>query len=195
MSAHSPYGEKEMLLRIADGDEEAFSMLYRLYARKIFPYLFKLIGSEEAVEDVIQNTFLALWLYRLQLPEVDNLSGYIYRTAANQGFNWMSRNKRYREIEKKVASESDTPVDFTFQQVLFKETERLVNLVVSELPEKRREIFRLHRDKGLSYNEIAEQLGIAPSTVRNTISAALDNIRKRLIESGILVFIIFFYRQ
>lgn len=193
MALNNLNNERELLARIAEGDEAAFSVLYRHYARRMFPFLFKMTGSEDAAEDVIQNTFLSLWLNRVHLAELENFGGYIFRTAGNHAYNLLARNLNTKKRETIAAGEAPGPQDTTSQEVLFKEAQKLVNQAVSELPEQRKKIFRLYREERLSYNEIAERLNISPSTVRNSMAAALESIRKKLAALGLSLFFILFF--
>lgn len=196
MPIENLHTEKELLLKIAQGDEVAFAVLYRHYARRMFSFLLKVTGSEDTTEDVIQNTFLSLWLNRVRLPELENFSGYIFRMAGNHAYNWLAKNLNTKKLETIAAGEASGPQDTTSQDIFFKEAQRLISQAVSELPEQRKKIFRLYREEGLSYNEIAEQLNISPSTVRNSMASALESIRKKLTASGLSIFfILFFYFQ
>lgn len=193
MSEHLLYEERKLLMLIAEGDETAFASLYRYYGRRIFPFLLKLTGSEVAAEDVMQNTFLSLWLNRMRLPEIENFSGYVYRAAGNQAYTWLTKNKNVQVLETAAAGASAGSQDLTSQEVHFREAQRLINEAVNELPGQRKKIFRLYREGGYSYNEIAEQLNLSPSTVRNSVAAALDAIRKKLSDTGFSIFFVLFF--
>lgn len=193
MSTIQPYEEKELLLRISEGDEVAFAVVFRHYGRIVFPFLLKLTGSEGAAEDILQNTFLSVWLGRTRLPEIENFSGYIYKAAGNQASTWLAKSRRVQGLEATAAGKGSGPQDFTTQAVYFREAKRLVDEAVNGLPGQRKKIFKLYRDEGYSYNEIAGQLQISPSTVRNSIASALESIRKKLAEAGLLIFFILFF--
>lgn len=193
MSTSQLFDERELLSRIAEGDENAFAIVFRYYARKLSPFLLKLTGSETAADDVIQNTFLSLWLTRVRLPEIDNFGGYIYKAAGNHAYTWLAKSRNQQALETRVAGDATGPQDLTSQAVYFNEAKRLIGEAINELPEQRKRIFRLYRDGGYSYNEIALQLNIAPSTVRNSVASALEAIRKKLSGEGLLIFFILFF--
>jgi RNA polymerase sigma-70 factor (ECF subfamily) len=79
LSDNLPYDEKELLTRIADGDEKAFEKLYRSYARELIPFFVRLTSNESAANDLLQNTFLAVWLDRTKLKEINNINAYLYK--------------------------------------------------------------------------------------------------------------------
>jgi RNA polymerase sigma-70 factor (ECF subfamily) len=72
------------------------------------------------------------------------------------------------------------PSNFQENRLDYNTLETEINKAVDELPEKRKEIYRLSREKGLSYKDIAEQLGVKPKTVENQINLALKHIKTRL---------------
>jgi RNA polymerase sigma-70 factor (ECF subfamily) len=193
MSTIQPYEEKELLSRIAEGDEIAFAAVFRHYGKKVFPLLLRLTGSEGTAEDVLQNTFLSIWLNRARLPEIDNFSGYIYRAAGNQASNWLTKSRALQAVETNAAGQAPGPQEFTDQAVYFREAKRLVDEAVDGLPGQRKRIFRMYREEGYSYNEIAAQLNISPSTVRNSVASALESIREKLTEAGLFIFFILFF--
>lgn len=189
-SDNAQYTESQLLAGTAAGDENAFARLYTVYAEKLFPFLVRLTGDNAAGEDIVQDTFLAVWLNRDQLPEIKDFKAWVYRIAANRASTWMSKHRLIRRTEEKVAILATG--DTTMREVLYNDVSRLVNQAVAELPAQRRNIYQLYRHGSLSYNEIAGRLNISPSTARTAVSLALAYIRDRLKEAGLPVILIFF---
>jgi RNA polymerase sigma factor (sigma-70 family) len=72
-----------------------------------------------------------------------------------------------------------------------KELHTVIDRIVADMPAQRKRIYFLHRQQGMKTTEIAGQLGITPSTVKNALSAAVKTIRERLAESGYLLYAIY----
>ncbi len=187
------HNQEELLTRISEGNELAFATLYKMYARKLLPFIVKLTGSKSAAEDIIQNTFLSVWLNRDKLLTIENLNAYIYRIAANNSYTWLAKNKIIRRTELQASAKIIEAQDTTSQQILFNEAKKLVDEAIRELPSQRKKIFQLYRENGLKYKEIAGQLDISPSTVRTSVSVALEHIRIKLTEAGLYIFFILFF--
>lgn len=181
--------EKELFLRIADGEEQAFNELFRIYLPQIHRHIYQIVRSETAAKDIIQEVFLHLWLGRYRLPEVDNPSAWIFRIAYNQSFSYLKKQS-YREksqntieniAEEKIASRD------TEEALDLSEINQLIQKAVRELPPQSRRIFQLNRLNGIKPAEIAEELQISVQAVRNALTRSGKFIRDHLAKNGIFI--------
>ncbi|MBO9635924.1 MAG: RNA polymerase sigma-70 factor [Chitinophagaceae bacterium] len=170
--------DKELLLQIAAGDETAFSVLFDRYKDKLFTFLFRLTGSADAAEDLIQNIFLKLWTSRESLEEIEHFTAYIFRMGRNMMLNDIRKNAResllLAEIKKEMATEQHSlsdPCDIS-------ELRQKLQEAVNRLPPQQKKIYQLSRESGLKREEIAAMLAISPSTVNNHLFQALKSIRE-----------------
>lgn len=182
--AHSD--ERELFRRIAEGEESAFRECYHRYGRLLFPFLLRLTRSESLTEDLIQETLLRVWLRRDQLTEVGYPRAWIYRIASNLALNWMERQGvRERALERVgETAEAGTMENDPHTTLTVRAIREVVAAAMAELPERRRLIYRLHRVEGLKMAEIAEQLGVSESTVKNTVMVATRFIREQVEKAG-----------
>ena len=190
MSDNVSYNERELLLKIAEGDERAFEELYLQYDDMLYSFLIKLTKLEHIAEEIIQETFLRLWLNRDKLSDVEHPRAYIHRMAANISANWMKQHfLSNRKIQRYQYQQMNLDADTTSTETGFaiKELSALVTKIIADMPEQRRIIYTLHRDSGLKSHEIAARLNISASTVRNTIASAVKLIREQLQKEGYLV--------
>jgi RNA polymerase sigma-70 factor (family 1) len=193
LSDDSLYIDKQLFNRVAEGDEAAFKELYQKYAPQLWPFLMKLTKSEDASDELIQEVFIRVWINRDQLDNIDNPRAWLYRIASNQAHNWF--NKNILERKAAVKHQQNTPEDATIDTNLhLRQMMMAVNTAVSELPQQRRTIYRMNRDRGMKAAEIAQELNISVFTVKNTLAASVKFIRQRLEEQGYftLLLIIFF---
>ena len=180
------HDEKALLQQIAQGDEAAFSTLFYAYLGNLQPFIMKLTRSEEDTKEVIQETFIRLWMSRDKLGEVQTLHAWIYTIAANECYRFLkkrsSREQRLSDLTRADTSAvGDQPALYALQ---LKEVNRLVREAVSQLPQRRRRIYQMSRDEGLKIPEIAAALHISPNTVKNTLVSSLGFIRKYLVAKG-----------
>lgn len=177
------YSDNELLSRIAEGEEHAFSTLYFRYDTMLYTFLLKLTRSGSTAEELLQEAFLRLWLYRDGLAEVEHPSAYIHRIAANLSHRWLQQQFRHQQMlreQQPPPGAASNPED----SLRWKDLEALVPRIIEDMPEQRCRIYQLHRDGGLSFAEIAEQVGVTACTIRNTITAAIRQIREQLLEAG-----------
>lgn len=185
-SIDSTYNEAELLLRLATGDEAAFAAVYRHYYSYMFPFLIRFTGSATDAEEVIQETFMRVWLSRDQLQDVLNFKSWLFTIASRQHLQRLRKELRLKEKADRYAAQDtseagiDTP-DITFE---LEEIKTTIREAVSKLSEQRKKIYLLSREKGYSPTEIAKLLDLTPQTVHNTLSAALKHIREHLERSG-----------
>jgi RNA polymerase sigma-70 factor (ECF subfamily) len=178
--------EKDLFLRIAEGNEPAFRELYQLYGRLMLPFLTKLTGSQDIADEIIQEVFLRVWLYRDKLPGIDYPRAWIFQIGANQAHTWLKKNTRAARaawLHQDVQVIADNPVEASLTVNAIK---ALVQQAIEELSPQRRRIYLLQREHGMKPAEIASQLGLSVSTVKNTLLVAAKDIREKVEKAGYL---------
>ncbi|SFF10106.1 RNA polymerase sigma-70 factor, ECF subfamily [Chitinophaga sp. CF118] len=185
--------EQELLLRIAEGDEHAFRELYFRYDTMLFTFLLKLTRSDIIAEELLQETFLQLWLHRDSLADINYPRAYIHRIAANLSHRWLKQHLLHRKVLAERELQQDLVINDIEDSLAWKDISILIVRIIEKMPEQRRKIYQLHRDSGLSSGEIATIMGVSSSTVRNTIVVAVRNIREQLLEAGYTLLLISFF--
>lgn len=180
MSDYNLHNEKDLLLRVAEGDENAFRQVFDNYRPKLYTYLLRLSESKEIAEDCVHDVFVKLWTNREKMPGVENLNAYLYRMAHNHAFNGL----------RKMATETLVLAELTNQGVPVqedpdmalnrKEVRQFIQDAISKLTPKQREVFIMSRELGLKQAEIAERLGISVLTVKAHLTDALNALRTEI---------------
>jgi len=174
------YNEKDLFLRIAEGDESAFAIIFHRHKSLLFDYGMKITKSQVAAEELVQECFVKLWLARKNLQTVDNPVGYLHMMARNAGVDYLRRLSLDAGMQQKVWAGISETENSTLQKVQVSETQRLIDEAVAQLPPQQRTIFLLSRYEGLNYEQIGGQLGIANNTVKNHLVKALKFIKEYL---------------
>lgn len=183
MASNQTDNERELLLRVAEGDEQAFRELYDIYERLLRPYLADLTKSESNAGDLVQETLLRVWLNRDRLSSLDHPRAYIYRIAANLAYTWL-KNQLVRKRSEKISAEDTQVSDEGETSMTVKAIRHVVRQAVNSMPLQRSRIYLMHREQGMKATEIARELGISVSTVKNTLSQALSHIREEVKNAG-----------
>jgi len=181
------YDEAALVLQVAEGNENAFAELYRIYVPLLTPFIYGITKSEAMVDEMIQEAFLRLWVSRDKLYEIKNPRGWIFKITANICYTWLRRLIVERNIVQNMEVQSVTD-DITGEEsvdvkILMKEIREAVNA----LPPGRKKIYRMSREQGMTIAEICASLGLSASTVKNTITKSLQTIRERLQSKGYTV--------
>ena len=189
---NSSYIEDQLFIRISEGDEAAFTFCYTDYGKMLRPFLFKLIGTRESAEEIIQEVFLKVWLHRDRLAEVENPRSWLFRVAANTGRSWLKK-KMMIEQHLRVRQAAEATHDPMPERLDMLKIASLVQETIQSFPTQRKLIYRMSREEGLKPAEIAERLQVSVSTVKNTLLTALKTIRENIEEAGLLGTFFFFF--
>lgn len=142
-----------------------------------------LVKSDSIAEEVVQETFLRVWLNRDQLPGIEYPRSWIFSIASNLCFNFF-RSQLREERRIRVVAGAGVPEPDVLEETERKEVREAIREAVHQLSGQRRLIWQLHREQGLKQAEIARQLGISLSTVKNTIAQSMELIRQHLRGKG-----------
>lgn len=175
----------DLYKRVAAGDESAFRGLFEIYAPRLLAMAARITGSAAVADDLVQDTFLKIWIARDQLTEVTQPGAWIKKICFFQAVNYVRRQNIHDKVMDAVGQEEN----YLGEMVEFRQLLDLVNQAVQQLPEKQQQIYRLSREQGLSINEIAAHMGLAISTVKNLLVMALKNIRASLQKADYLPFL------
>jgi RNA polymerase sigma-19 factor, ECF subfamily len=188
--------EKTLLAKVATGDRPAFTRLYTSHLNILYRYIFLFTKSKEESEEILQDIFIKIWENREKLSEVDSFRNYLFRFAKNKLLDKIRHSQiRLRVLSeiKRTKSISETT---TSDQCAYREYYKVVQQAIEKLPPKRKHIFRLNIENGLSQDEIARELNISKSVVQKQIYSASHFVREYLFKHGEISFpilTIFFY--
>lgn len=174
-----PNDEQSWAFRIRAGDARAFEEAFHACYASMCGFVRALTGSHEAAEDIVQNVFQRVWQERRRLRPDGSLRSLLYRSAHNGALNYI----KHRNIELKWAQKSAHAANdrTAFNDpAAFNELSGAVDHLLARLPERCRTVFLLSRHHGLTYNEIAETLGISVKTVETQMGRALKALRAGL---------------
>lgn len=166
-----------LLSKVAQGDEKAFRYMWDIYYLKLFHVALYFVRSKELSEEAVSDVFFNIWQKRELLPSIENLDKYLYVAVKNQALQYL----------KKQVSQNKEPIDlYTVDffhdqnnpelQFLDSEFQALVQQAINSLPEKCKEVFRLHFSDKLKQREIGVLLDISEKTVGIHIMNAYKRI-------------------
>lgn len=168
-----------LLSQAAGGNEEAFARLFHLYKDKLFLFLYRISGSKETAEDIIQDVFLKMWLQKDRLSAIDNFNAFLFRATRNHMINQLRRMSKER-LARMESLKRKNPVHLPDAQLGLKNLQQSLNEIIAQLPPQQQNVYRLSREKNLKQEEIARQLGISISTLQNHLTRALKTIQEEL---------------
>ena len=187
--------EKELFVRMAEGDQAAFTKIFDHYEPRIYPFVLKITRSELSAEEIVQELFIKLWTNRAAAKKIENPRSYIFRMATNRTKKKKKTMARQVRIVEKATGQVVIERNVTEEMVDLKETEELINKAVQQLPEQQKKVYILSRREGLNADEIATKMNLSSKTVKNHLTEALHTIKERLQNSpgaaiALIVFLI-----
>ncbi len=167
-------------------DERAFEELFRSHYESLCRSANLLLNDADEAEEMVQNVFVTLWEKRSRLEITTSVKSYLYRSIRNASLNRIKHEKVKREYttEQELLSAPAAPAS---HQLLQKELQVQISLVIASLPEQCRLIFKMSRFEEMKYAEIADELGISVKTVENQMGKALKILRTKLKDYLILI--------
>jgi RNA polymerase sigma-70 factor (ECF subfamily) len=164
--------------KIQQGDKEAFESLFRTSYSTLCNFANNYLSSNNHSEDIVQEVFIKLWEKRNEIQIEQSVDAYLFQAVKNNCLNELKHDKVKSKHRMHVFhTESE------FEETDHMEADELKDLIqekIQSLPEKRRKIFKLSREEGMKYAEIAEQLNVSIKTVETQMSLALKYLRGNL---------------
>jgi RNA polymerase sigma-70 factor (ECF subfamily) len=185
--------DKELYLRLKEGDERAFKALFQKYYSSMCHFARQFLNDSEMAEETVQDMFVRIWEKRSSLNIETSVKHYFFRSVRNHCLNQIQHQKirqQYASRMKETAYQEIDPDQNYIEVDLMERIEKSID----SLPAK--EIFRLSREQGLKYKEIAEKLNISIKTVEAQMGLALKHLRDELKEfSNHLVSMFFLFKK
>lgn len=174
--------ERSLVLRLIEGDEDAFCELYAAYKNRLIYFAMRFLKSREYAEDVFQDAFTVVWQSRRFIDPDASFSSYLYTIIRNRLLNQLRDAANEEKLKESILSQALDYTDDTKREVMLNDLKFIISRALEQLTPRQREIFEMSREAQLSHKEIAGELGISVNTVQEHISSSLKIIRTYLIK-------------
>jgi RNA polymerase sigma-70 factor (ECF subfamily) len=169
---------KELLQQIAAGDQAAFRIVYSSYYRRLLQFALSIVKTRESAEEIVEDVFVRIWQQRDKITAIQHLRVYLYTATKNSSLNYLSRQAKasitepFDHIHVGLGESSHTP-----EQILITaEIQQKIRAAIEVLPPRCKMIFKLVREDGLRYKEIAGILNISVNTIDVQMAIAVKRI-------------------
>lgn len=166
--------------RFMDGDDAAFSELYRRYMNELLAYGLKIGFNEEACKDAIQDVFYHLITKRDHLSHIQNVEFYLLQSLKNRLFDLYEVKSKLSRVDYDdiILDNEENVIDAIIERENELQLKNEIEKSLSVLPPKQRKIVFWHYHLNLSFAEIATILDAKPDTIRKSIHRALQKMRE-----------------
>lgn len=166
--------------RLRRDDKNVMKIIFDLYHLRIYKFSVVYLKNNQDAYDLVQDVFIKIWESRFSLNADTNFEAYMFTIARNTMISLIRKRLTEQKYLTHVAHAGNTNNAETDEYTNFNFLKQQYDTLIELLPEKRKEIFILSREKGLSNREIALLKGISEKTVENQITRALSFFRQHL---------------
>ena len=178
--------EHTLVLRLIEGDENAFCELYAAYKNRLIYFAMRFLKSREYAEDVFQDAFSVVWQTRRFINPDTSFSSYLYTIVRNRILNQLRDLANQDKLREQIFSQAVDYTNETKDEILVNDLRQFITRALQQLTPRQREIFEMSREQQMSHREIAESLGISVNTVQESISTSLRTLRTYLKKNSIV---------
>lgn len=173
--------EKELVIRLKNGDHDAFERLYNQYWNQVYNFCRLYIKSVDDTKEIVQQVFIKIWEARNVIKENENFKGFLFIITRNLIFNINKKtfNENFYKFSVLTAFSAEPGYEIE-EEISATQLKEYIYQLIDTLPARQREVFLLSRKSHLSYKEIAMRLGISERTVENHITKAMKYLRENL---------------
>jgi RNA polymerase sigma factor, sigma-70 family len=173
--------EERYVAALKEGSREAFTMLYNLYADRLYSFALVQTKSKQMAEDVVQDTFLKLWNNRTNLNCYGNVQALVFTMARNLIIDAFRRQVANIDIEAYFNLHEALPSTASPEESLyFNETKEYLEQAKAKLSNKECKIYEMSREQDMPIKKIAQTLNLSPQTVKNYLTSTLKVFRSQL---------------
>ena len=169
----------EMALGLLQGSKEMFGMIYEKYHHALYLNVIKLIQDPVETQDIVQDTFLALWAKRQEIDVERSIGGWLFTVSYHRSVDLLKRKLR-QSAYTQLAADDAQELDKAFAESQWS----LVQEAINNLPPQKRRVFQLCKLEQRTYEEAAAELGISKYTVNEYLKEGMVFIRKYVREKA-----------
>ena len=183
---------EKWVIELKMGSYKAFEELYSGYFDLLYGYIYGLIRSHSQAKEIVQDSFIKIWLHRSKIDPALSFKAWLFRIAKNQLINDIKKSYADPMFEDYILHcENNNLVaqpDQEFDLELFR-----IALVKAKdkLSPRQLQVFELCKEEGLSATEVAKQLNITEASVYNYLTQSLSTLRNEMKEMSFLFFLFF----
>jgi len=165
---------------LIDGHDPVVKIIYSKYHNKVYNLALRFLKDKDLASEIVQETFIKLWINRSKLDPSGNLWLYLFVIAKRLSLNKLREINRSQNLFDKLVSRIEQMHNPTEDTVMEKDLLSYTEKIVSTLPKQQQKVYRLSRQEGFTHKEIASQMQISSSTVNNQLTEALKKLRTEL---------------
>lgn len=168
---------KNLQAQIEKSNQKAFEDLYRLFFPRLYNFCMVYIHRKESAEEIVNDVMIKIWEKREAVCTIENLETYLFVAVRNMSHNYL---KKYSHLHVTIEPETGLAAVVNFnnpeKDLEWKEISFRLNMAIEQMPEQQRTVFKLIKEEGFKYKQVAEILGLSPRTVETQLYRAIKKL-------------------
>jgi RNA polymerase sigma-70 factor (ECF subfamily) len=182
--------EKDIVVALKAGEEQAFRKIFDLYFKRLYAFSFRFLKNKQRAEEIVNDALLSVWINRSKLNENLSVLPYLYTITRRLALNALRDTATSQKAIDDLWASMQQLSNETEETILLNDLKQFTEKAIVHLPAQQQLIFRMSRYEGLNYDEIAERLGLSRNTVKNHLIAALKALRTHFNQSDTAYFVL-----
>jgi len=163
-------------------DVQAYRQLFILFQPSLLQFAISITRSKQLSEEIVSDVFIKIWQKREQLDKIENLNYYLFTAVKNHSINELHKQKKNLSLTlNEVAVEFRSIYYDPEQKLISSELIGIIQASVAQLPPRCQLIFKLIKEDGLKYKEVAELLHLSVKTIENQMTIAIKKIGESIV--------------
>ena len=180
--AYDKLSDEKLLLRVAQGDKEAFQRLYQNTDKTIYGFILSILRNPQDAEEIMQETYLKIWTSAAGYKSQRKPLAWMFTIARN--LCYMKFRDQKREADIGLSDLSEGELGEFCPQIEDAADKMVLKAALHILNEEERQIVLLHTTAGMKHREIAADLEMPLATVLSKYNRAMKKLQKHLREEG-----------
>lgn len=167
--------------QLSQSSQGALKELYALFLPRLLKFALPYVRTKEVAEEIVNDVIVNIWNHRSTISEIRDLETYLFIAVRNKSLNYLESYSNYQvtlnagEEQARVTNVNDPSKELEWKEIAFE-----LEKAIDTLPQQCRTIFRLIREDGFRYKQVAEILNLSPRTVETQLFRAVKKLDKIL---------------
>ncbi|MEX8546551.1 MAG: RNA polymerase sigma factor [Mucilaginibacter sp.] len=170
---------KALLLKLKQGDERAFKIIYDSYKFRLAGNLCKLLKSNDLVKDILQELFLKIWETRNQIDPEKPFKSYLFHIGQNLVYDYFRKAAKDKRLLLKLMAATSDLYQHIEEDITRKENSEIFQRAIDLMPPQRKQVFTLCKLDGKTYKEVENIMGINGKTISSHMLKANRFLKNR----------------
>jgi RNA polymerase sigma-70 factor, ECF subfamily len=184
------YTVEDYFISFRGGEQWGFAYFFNTYSERLIHFAFSYLKNKEAAEDVVEDSFIKLWNKREEIENASAIKSYLYSTTRNACIDQIRKAAVEQKHAKQIKQLTSPLVEDVSHRIIAAETSNMLFATLNNLPEECCQVFKMYYLEKKELKEIAAELKLSLSTIKNRKAQAIELLRAELPRMGFILLLL-----